>query len=68
MNNDSCVQDICKIDLKYAQMIEQIFDSDHVIIAGNQDICQSSPGSFSMKRCEGTAPDLSIINVEDNRL
>jgi len=65
LNTESCVQDICKIDLKYAQMIETIFDSDHVIIAGNQDICEVLPGFFSAKRCEGTAPDLSIINVEN---
>jgi len=65
LNTESCEQDICKIDLKYAQMIETIFDSDHVIIAGNQDICEVSPGIFSAKRCEGTAPNLSIINVEN---
>ena len=65
LNVESCVQDICKIDLKYAQMIKTIFDADQIIIAGNQEICEASGGNFYEKRCEGAAPDLAIIDVEN---
>jgi len=67
LNTNACLKDICLIDFKYARMIQNLFDNSHVILPGDDNKCEAFwNGTRQLKRCDGQAPELRFVPIDEN--